>query len=173
MVVAALTLVSAEVAIEHMQEELVERGLSPMGTWYVRTGESNALVTVTFMNDGRYLLVENGVPEVGETSGGPGVEYGTYEWDSTTGVLTTQVAEGSETLLTDTNGDWGLSDPQGTMTMVIEGDTATFTESDGDPADARNHAPPFDRGCGQADRGYLDGPRRSLWVRRFSWHLYR
>jgi len=129
------TLVSASAAIEQMQAELVERGLSPVGTWYVRTGEGNALVTVTFMNDGRYLLVENGVPEVGETTGGPGVEFGTYEWNSVTGVLAAHVAEGSETLLTDTNGDWGFSDPQGTMTMLIEGNTATFTESGGDPAD--------------------------------------
>ena len=91
-----------------MQEELVELACR---RWVPGTcdDESNALITVTFMNDGRYLLVENGEPDVGETSGGPGVEYGTYEWNSTTGVLTTQVAEGSETLLTDTNGDWGLS----------------------------------------------------------------
>jgi len=128
------TLVSAEVAVQQMQEELVTRGLSPVGTWYVR-GESNALITLTFMNDGRYLLVEDSVPEAGDTSGQPGVEYGTYEWNSATGVLTAQVAAGTETFLTDTNGEWGLSDPQGTMTMVISGDTAVIAESGGEPGD--------------------------------------
>ena len=166
------TLVSAEVAIEHMQEELVELGLSPVGTWYVRTDESNALITVTFMNDGRYLLVENGVPDVGETSGGPGVEYGTYEWDSTTGALTAQVAAGSESLLTDTNGDWGLSHPQGTMTMVITGDTAVFTESGRRPGRLGSHAPAPDRGCEQAARWHVDNPRGNLRVRNCSCHLH-
>ena len=101
-------------------------------------GEDNALTTVTFMNDGRYLLVEGSEQRCQvRPRADPGVEFGTYEWNSTSGgPLTTQVAEGSETLLTDTNGDWGLSDPQGTMTMVIEGDTALFTESGGDPADS-------------------------------------
>ena len=113
------TLVSEEDAIAHMQEQAGKNGLSIVGTWYVNEG-SEFVVTVTFLADGHYMLVEDG--EDGDESGGPGVEYGTYTWDPVSGDL-------AATVTTDTNGEWGLSHPMGQMNVARDGDTIVFSES--------------------------------------------
>lgn len=111
------TLISADDAIAHMQEQLSQRGLSLTGTWYIE--EEDYLVTVTFLANGSYILAEAGEAD---DAGSPGVEYGTYHWDPVTGSLTAEV-------LVDTNGEWGVSHPQGQMTLTLNGNEATFSES--------------------------------------------
>ena len=90
-------------AIDHVQRQLVANGLSLVGTWHVRAA-AGVVTTITFLNDGHYLLVQTD-PDADE-SGGPGVEYGTYSWNPTTGELSVKVAS-------ETDGEWGLSQPLG------------------------------------------------------------
>ena len=65
------------------------------------------------------MLAENGEVGPEEVGGGPGVEYGTYNWDPATGELSVEIANLGEGTLTDTGGDWGLSDAQGVLIAVI------------------------------------------------------
>jgi len=87
-----------------------ERVLHPagsiVGTWLV----PSELASITFFADGSYIQGQGGLP-VGD--GHPGVERGTYSWDSVTGILI------ATSIVTDTNGDWGLSLPHGTLTVTF------------------------------------------------------
>jgi hypothetical protein len=60
--------------------------------------------TGTFFADGSYILGQGGVADA---YGQPGMERGTYSWDSVTGKLM------ATSVITDTNGQWGLSHPNG------------------------------------------------------------
>jgi hypothetical protein len=116
----SVTLVSAEDAVSHMQDSLSETAVSLVGSWVV--GEGAELITITFLPDGRYLIAEDGEEE---QSGGPGYEYGTYSWDPVSGAFSVEV-------IADTNGDWGLSHPQGDSYKVVrDGDSFLFTELNG------------------------------------------
>lgn len=88
----------------------VERVLHPadsiVGTWLFPP----EVGSITFFADGSYIHGQGGAT-VGD--GHPGVERGTYSWDSVTGALI------ATTIVTDTNGDWGLSHPQGTLTVTF------------------------------------------------------
>jgi hypothetical protein len=99
----ATELVTSQDAIDHVQSQLVANGLSLVGTWHVRAA-AGVVTTITFLNDGHYLLVQTD-PDADE-SGGPGVEYGTYSWNPTTGELSVEVTS-------ETDGEWGLSHPLG------------------------------------------------------------
>jgi len=78
---------------------------SIVGTWLVPSGFQG---TITFFADGSYIHGEEG------HDGAPaGVERGTYSWDSLTGVLI------ATSIITDTNGESGLSNPQGTLTATF------------------------------------------------------
>lgn len=113
----SVTLISAEEAIAHMQDELAERDLSLVGSWYIQ--DDSDLITITFLADGSYLIAEAS-PD--DDDGQAGVEYGTYLWDSITGALTAQA-------LVDTNGEWGLSHPLGQMSITRDGDQISFSEA--------------------------------------------
>lgn len=115
----SVTLVSAEDAIAHLQEQAAQNDLSLVGSWYLAADD--VLITVTFFPDGKYMLAQDApADEVGEA----GVEYGSYSWDPVSGALTTETT-------TDTNGEWGLSHPLGEYAATRTGDTLTFTETQG------------------------------------------
>lgn len=99
----------------------VERVLHPagsiVGSWVVPQEPGS----ITFFADGSYIHGQGGLP-VGD--GHPGVERGTYSWDLVTGVLI------ATSIVTDTNGDWGMSLPQGTLTVTFNASGGmTFTDN--------------------------------------------
>jgi hypothetical protein len=111
------TLVPVEDAVAHMQDQAALNGVSLVGSWYI--SEDGETILATFFSDGKYMLSENAEED---DTGESGAEYGTYVWDPVTGELTTET-------LSDTNGEWGLSHPQGAYKVVRDGDTLTFTET--------------------------------------------
>jgi Ca2+-binding RTX toxin-like protein len=78
---------------------------SPMvGAWTAsNSGESASTLAFTFLDDGTYLLAEDGNPAL-DPSGKDGMERGTYTWNQGTGAFTATVPNS-----TNTNGEWGLS----------------------------------------------------------------
>lgn len=114
----SLTLVSAADAKAHMQEQL-----SIVGTWYAGDlNLPNNLVVMTFFENGTFVFAQDGDAGRNGAGGWDGMERGTYTWNALTGAFTA-------TPIIDTNGDWGLSSPQGTVTITVVGNTLTFTDS--------------------------------------------
>jgi hypothetical protein len=73
-----------------------------VGAWVTRTG--NDRIVVTYLANGKYVMGHGGTADP-INHGLPGVEYGTYTWNASTGAWT--ALSGSP----DTNGTWGFSDP--------------------------------------------------------------
>jgi hypothetical protein len=96
-----------------------------VGSWrgnpYPDPSDALSLGVITFFSDGTYAIYEDGT--VQDAFGGPGIEYGTYAWNSLTGSLTYNVT-------LDTSGDWGLSSA-GAVTITISGNTMTYTDATG------------------------------------------
>jgi hypothetical protein len=114
----SVTLVSAEDAIAHMQEQAAQNNLSLVGSWFI--AEEGALISVTLFPNGTYVIAEDGEAD---DSGEPGYEYGTYSWDPVSGELTAEA-------IADANGEWGLSHPLGEMRVTRDGDAITFRETE-------------------------------------------
>lgn len=103
---------------------------NPTGIVGVWTGASADVVntqTFVFTADGRYIMLD---PE-GDTvnhCGGPGIEYGSYTYDSATTQLRLSIQR-------DTNGCAGLSDTgtpgSFTLTLAANGRSGTFVAADG------------------------------------------
>ncbi len=89
-----------------------------IGAWKL-LGEENDDVLIVFNGDGTYYLAELGeADDFGES----GLEYGTYAWNPVTGVFTA-------TPSLDQNGDWGLSNPTGAISLLLAGDQLFFEEA--------------------------------------------
>ena len=87
-----------------------------LGSWYMGdASESDNIVTLTFFENGSYVMLQDG----NTPDGYDGMERGTYSWDATSGVF-------SATALTDTNGEWGLS--HSSINIMIDNNTLTMTE---------------------------------------------
>jgi hypothetical protein len=97
-------------------------GNAIVGAWYAPTGPTTYVLLV-FLPDGTFLLGQDGY---GDEWGHPGFERGTYTWNKTTGAFSVNV-------ITDTNGEWGLSHPSPgeTFTVHVSGSTLTFSGSSG------------------------------------------
>ena len=90
---------------------------SIVGSWYL--SDTDGQVTVTFFSDGSYVLAEEGVAD---TDGQSGMERGTYNLDTSAGTLTV-------TTQVDTNGEWGLSNPEGgAFGIEVTNNQLTFIE---------------------------------------------
>ena len=97
---------------------------SIVGTWLVPDTDPDPGM-ITFFADGSYIVGEGGVADI---YGQPGVERGTYSWDSVTGKLM------ATSVITDTNGMWGISHPNGGFfTATLTNATLTFMEQGNDP----------------------------------------
>jgi Ca2+-binding RTX toxin-like protein len=70
-----------------------------VGGWTL--SDANSTVALTFLEDGTYLLAEDGDRSI-DPSGQDGMERGTYSWNPATGAF-------SYTTDVNTNGEWGLS----------------------------------------------------------------
>ncbi len=79
-----------------------------IGAWEFPTDPPEEKSVLTFLDATHYIMAEEGAPETdpitGLTTGGPGMEYGSYAIDAVTGDTTFSV-------IYDTTGDWG---PAGT-----------------------------------------------------------
>lgn len=71
--------------------------VSAVGTWMKIDPVSNEVAILAFPDSSNYLMGEDGVADIG---GGPGVEVGTYNFDTATSQTTFNVTY-------ETNGDWG------------------------------------------------------------------
>lgn len=94
-------LISEESALAHLAEQLDENAiqLGIVGSWSITNSETD-LLSITFFNNGTYVLFE--VEDASSTEDA-GMEWGTYERDSETNrVYATQDFDG--------NGDIGLND---------------------------------------------------------------
>lgn len=94
-----------------------------LGTWILEDEEEkdDNLAGFVFLDDSTYIFFDDANDSSDDC---PGMEWGTYTWDSSdTGVLTT-------TQTFDSNGDCGLSDIDGTVTIEIDGDSATVEPGD-------------------------------------------
>lgn len=86
-----------------------------VGTWLVdQEGDVSVFV---FMADGHFTLAETGTPN---DDGQPGIEHGTYTWNAETGAITV------DEMLTNTNGEWGISH-DAPLTVAVEGNAMTMT----------------------------------------------
>jgi len=91
---------------------------SIVGSWYMGdASEADNIVNLTFFSNGSYVMLQDGSGSYGND----GMERGTYSWDATSGVF-------SATALTDTNGEWGLSDS--TINITIDNNTLTMVEGE-------------------------------------------
>jgi hypothetical protein len=92
-----------------------------VGVWQFGNGASNASGVLVFQANGVYFHAED-VPD-GDPGEFDGMERGTFTWDENSGLL-------SATPQVDTNGTIGLSHPNGSDVIVINGDTMSLTDND-------------------------------------------
>jgi hypothetical protein len=105
-------------------------GMSPIvGAWGGASGAANSSGVFVFLPNGVYFMAEDGdsSPVTGDPSGHDGIEHGTYTWNPTTGAFTSRRTPAP---YVDTNGAWGLSNPQGAQTFKVSADGLTLTGGD-------------------------------------------
>lgn len=102
--------------------ERVASSASPLvGAWYLT--ERTGYAVLIFLADGRYFMAQD---DVAEDGGRSGMERGTFQWNSSTYLFT-------RTILTDTNGSWGLSGDEKfsfkvtkNQLAILDGDESTL-----------------------------------------------
>lgn len=92
---------------------------SPLaGAWSFGDSSGDNSGVLVFLNNGTFFHIE----DVGGSGSDPdGFERGEYVWDRSSGAFEFEV-------LTDTNGTVGLSDSGDTQTIVLSGDSLTFSD---------------------------------------------
>ncbi len=90
-----------------------------VGGWLANGIVDDESVSLAFMADGDFMLLHGNNP--GDPNGQAGIEFGSYVYDDVTGDVTF-------TLVTDTNGQFGVSDPQGPWGLGVAGDVLTLLE---------------------------------------------
>lgn len=108
----------------HTTTRLTQSAKSPLvGGWIYSpsTYDTHDAVFLAFTDDYHYVYAQS---SLASEDGRPGIETGSYTWDSKTGIITVSVG-------TDTNGTWGFSNPPvgSTTTVTVNGNTATFSNS--------------------------------------------
>lgn len=93
---------------------------SIVGSWYAAvSGGGTDQIVFTFLADGTLMIADKGT-HANDPTGDSGIEWGTYTWNSSTGLLTTNI-------LVNTDGQWGTSHPQPGESphFLVTGDTIT------------------------------------------------
>lgn len=94
-----------------------------VGTWVTGdTAVADSSAVLRFFANGFYMFAQDGPNN--DPNGHDGMERGTYTWNSGTGAFTAAA-------LTDTNGTWGLSNPSGSVTVTVSGNSLTYTDGSG------------------------------------------
>ena len=101
-----------------LSASLPAQAQSPLaGSWYFDDGVH--IAAFTFFANGEYKFAQVGPADL---TGHSGIERGTWAWDAGTHILTAAV-------VTDTNGEWGLSHPRPILeTVEVQGDQFIFAE---------------------------------------------
>ena len=89
-----------------------------VGAWQMPGPNPSDLVVVSFMRDGRFMLVEASPANPADPTGTPGFERGTFSVNPTTGLL-------SLSFVKDMNGQWGFSNG-GPIISAVSGNNAVF-----------------------------------------------
>jgi len=96
---------------------------SAVGGWIIgNPAVADSSGVLVLLGDGTYYHAQDGVPDGG---GHDGIEKGTYSWNPATGAFA------ATSIAVDTNGDWGLSNPSGPITLALSSDGLTATTDDG------------------------------------------
>lgn len=74
-------------------------------------GQMDEVAFIVFDDQGRYYHLQDGVTE---SNAQPGIEWGSYTWDSQTGAFS------AINITIDQNGEFGLSDPAGPTTAMLQ-----------------------------------------------------
>jgi hypothetical protein len=88
-----------------------------VGSWYFADGTDTG--AFTFFSNGEYKFAQVGPADF---AGHSGIERGTWAWDPASGLF------GATSVITDTNGEWGLSHPRGAETAQADASHLTLTE---------------------------------------------
>jgi len=114
--------------VTNVDVRCIDNVTSPLvGTYAVPALVPDSYVYITLYADGVYVYgsVENNGPNCGTTNGGNGVEYGVYNYNSSTGAFTIKSA------VVDTNGGCGVWDNgprySGTLTRTGTGQSTVLT----------------------------------------------
>lgn len=91
-----------------------------VGAWQFGDGTNNDSGILVFQADGTYFHAEDGIAE---SSANDGVERGTYIWDEQTGLIIA-------TPNVDTNGQYGLSHPNGPDSVTVDGDSLVVADTE-------------------------------------------
>ncbi len=93
-----------------------------VGAWLLQDpADANRILVLTILDDIHYML---GADDVADSNQGPGLERGTYQWNSSNGAFTSAAA-------TDTNGNLGLSPLIQSGTATVSGDTLVYVSAGG------------------------------------------
>ncbi len=98
-----------------------------VGAWFLgdATVADNSFLVV-FLPNGVYFMAVDQPP--GSDNGPDGIEHGTYAWDPVSGAIT---SSRSPAPYIDTNGSWGLSDPNAPLIMHVSADGLILTIIEG------------------------------------------
>jgi hypothetical protein len=104
-------------------ERVVSSTNAIVGSWRL-TNSPGVSTIVSFLANGTYFHAEDQMSPAFDPSGQNGMERGTFSWNSVSGAF-------SSVTLVDTNGQWGLSHPQGALTVSVSGNLLTLTDFGG------------------------------------------
>lgn len=90
---------------------------SIIGSWVIYDEDSGDPSVLTFLSDSFYMVAESGTSDL---YGEPGMELGTYTWNTATGDFTATVTQ-------ETNGGWGLAESGSPTAMNVTVDHNTIT----------------------------------------------
>ena len=90
-----------------------------VGGWRLTSNPGDSAI-FTFLSNGTYMQAEDQLPP-GDPTGQNGMERGTFNWNPISGAF-------SSVTLVDTNGQWGLSNPMGPLTVSVNGNLMTVID---------------------------------------------
>ncbi|XOV89502.1 MAG: M12 family metallo-peptidase [Pseudomonadota bacterium] len=95
---------------------------SLVGGWIIAGPSGDELISVVFLADNTFMVLHGNDAGDDCQCGQAGIEFGTYTWNAQTG-------EFGFSLVTDTNGEWGISDA-GILSVTVTNDTLFIADEE-------------------------------------------